>query len=89
MTVGKEMASQSRDTPEARPIRSSLMDSKRIPAAGDPFTSVGRALPDLEDRHHACTDGVVFIGHFEHDEECGEEVEVFETVPCRRCASEA
>ncbi len=33
---------------------------------------------------HGCYDGQVFIGHLV--EEDGEEVEVFEAVPCRRCA---
>jgi hypothetical protein len=32
-----------------------------------------------------CYDGRVFIGRLELTEE-GEEVEVFEAVPCRRCA---
>jgi hypothetical protein len=32
--------------------------------------------------------GTVFIGHLVVDED-GEEVEVFEVVPCRRCSSEA
>ena len=33
---------------------------------------------------HGCTDGVVYIGHLVEEE--GEEVEVYEGVPCRRCA---
>ncbi len=41
-------------------------------------------LPDHAERPHACYDGYVFIGHLVEDE-CGEEVEVFESVPCRRC----
>jgi hypothetical protein len=58
------------------------VDTKRIPPAGDPFT----AVPHHEDRDHphACTDGVVYIGHLV--EEDGEEVEVVEAVPCRRRA---
>jgi hypothetical protein len=35
---------------------------------------------------HGCVDGLVFIGHMVEDEETGEEVESFESVPCRRCA---
>ena len=35
---------------------------------------------------HGCYDGYVFIGHRAVDPETGEEVEVFESVPCRRCA---
>jgi inorganic pyrophosphatase len=52
--------------------------------AGDPFAYAGRG----RDRHpHGCYDGVVYIGHLEMTEE-GEEVEVVEAVPCRRCAGE-
>jgi hypothetical protein len=36
----------------------------------------------------ACMNGTVFIGHLVVGED-GEEVEVFETVPCRRCSDEA
>ena len=39
-------------------------------------------------RPHGCYDGLVFIGHLVEDE-CGEEVEVFESVACRKCAGEA
>ena len=38
-------------------------------------------------RPHACTDGAVYIGHLVVGED-GEEVEIFETVRCRRCAGE-
>ncbi len=34
---------------------------------------------------HGCMDGQVYIGHMVEDLETGEEVEVFESVPCRRC----
>ena len=37
-------------------------------------------------RPYACTDGVVYIGHRVEDPGSGEEVEVVEAVPCRRCA---
>jgi hypothetical protein len=37
---------------------------------------------------HACNGGVVYIGHLVIDGD-GNEVEVFDAVPCRRCASEA
>ena len=36
------------------------------------------------ERLHGCYQGLVFIGHLV--EEDGEEIEVFDTVPCRRCA---
>ncbi len=40
-------------------------------------------VPDTE--CFACIGGVVFIGYLDQDSEAGEEVEVFEPVPCRRC----
>jgi hypothetical protein len=64
------------------------MSSKHtISPAGDPFTAAPHHDDHVE-RPHACTDGVVFIGHQVVGED-GEEVEVIEAVPCRRCASEA
>ncbi len=49
------------------------------------------AHPSTEehDRPHACLSGVVYIGHLVEDPGTGEEVEVFEPVPCRRCADNA
>jgi hypothetical protein len=38
------------------------------------------------ERPHACNDGVVYIGHLVDDPGTGEETEVIEVVPCRRCA---
>jgi hypothetical protein len=38
------------------------------------------------ERPHACNDGTVFIGHLVVGED-GEEIEVFEAVPCERCAA--
>lgn len=38
-----------------------------------------------QDRPHACLEGVVYIGHLV-DGEDGNEVEVIEAIPCRRCA---
>ncbi len=49
------------------------------------------ALERLEAPHgtpHACLNGLVYIGHPAVDPETGEEAEVVESVPCRRCASE-
>jgi hypothetical protein len=61
-------------------------------------SSAPRAHPPAEDhddtveahyscleRPHACYDGVVYIGHLVEDPGTGEEVEVIEAVPCRRC----
>jgi hypothetical protein len=39
------------------------------------------------ERAHTCYEGVVYIGHLVEDPGTGEEVEVVEAVPCRRCAS--
>jgi hypothetical protein len=36
----------------------------------------------------ACYEGVVYIGHLVEDPGTGQEVEVIEAVPCRRCAGE-
>ncbi len=36
----------------------------------------------------ACYEGLVYIGHLVEDES-GEEVEVIEAVPCRRCAGDS
>ena len=50
------------------------------------------AHPSTEDqdhqdgRPHACTGGVVYLGHLVEDPGTGEEIEVIEAVPCRRCA---
>ena len=38
-------------------------------------------------RPHACVDGTVYIGHLVAGDD-GEEVEIIEPVPCRRCAGE-
>jgi hypothetical protein len=81
-------------TPEPGPQRrKATVDELRIPAAGDPFTA-GEADDSVEahyaslERPHVCTDGVVFIGHLVEDPGTGEETEVIEAVPCRRCAED-
>jgi hypothetical protein len=58
------------------------VDTPTIPPAGDPFTSAPQRHP------HGCYDGFVYIGHVVEDE-FGDEVEVIERVPCRRCRLEA
>ena len=43
---------------------------------------------DSDERGHdcpACYRGVVYIGHMVEDAETGQEVEVIEPIPCRRC----
>jgi hypothetical protein len=39
-----------------------------------------------DERPHGCYEGVVYLGHLV--EEDGEEVEVIERVPCKRCSRE-
>ena len=38
------------------------------------------------ERPHACYGGIVYIGHLVEDPGTGEEAEILEAVPCRRCA---
>ena len=40
------------------------------------------------ERPHACYEGVICVGHLVEDPGTGEEVEVFESVACRRCAED-
>ncbi len=42
------------------------------------------SLERLPDRPHGCYDGVVYIGNTTPDEN-GDETEVVESLPCRRC----
>jgi hypothetical protein len=61
------------------------MDTTRIPPAGDPFYAASRRTDRDQKTPHGCLDGMVYIGHLVEGED-GEETEVFEPVPCRRCA---
>ena len=55
---------------------------------GDGIAYAGSKLEGSDqDQLHACLEGIVYVGHLV--EENGEEVEIFEAVPCRRCAEEA
>jgi hypothetical protein len=45
--------------------------------------------PSTDESSHACTDGFVYLGHLVEDPGTGEEVEVYEAVPCHRCAEVA
>jgi hypothetical protein len=58
------------------------------PSTQDHDDTVEAHYASLE-RPHACTDGVVFIGNLVEDPGTGEETEVIEAVPCRRCAEDA
>ncbi len=60
------------------------MDTTRIHGHREADDTLDAHYSCLE-RPHGCYDGLVFIGHLVEDE-CGEEVEVVEAVPCRRCA---
>ena len=71
------------------------MDEHTISPAGDPFTSVDQRDDTIE-AHYAslergvpcsCYGGYHYIGHMVIGED-GEEVEVFEVVPCRKCDDE-
>ena len=60
------------------------MDTTRIHDHDDTLDAHYSGLERL--RPHACMDGYVFIGHLV--EEDGEEFEVVEALPCRRCADD-
>ena len=68
------------------------MDEHTISPAGDPFYAASPRTDDTIEAHYAsleracsCHGGYHYIGHLVIGED-GEEVEVFEAVPCRRCA---
>ncbi len=63
------------------------MDTTRIHDHDDTLDAHYSCLERL--RPHGCMNGLVFIGHLAEDLETGEEVEVFQSVPCRRCADKA
>ena len=56
------------------------------PSTEDHDDTIEAHYASLE-RPHACYEGVVFIGRLVIGD-AGEEIEVVETVPCRRCAGE-
>ncbi len=65
------------------------MIDRRIPVAGDPFYAAARRNDqdhDQERRCFVCIDGLVYLGELVIGDD-GEEVEVIEAVPCRRCGS--
>jgi hypothetical protein len=86
----KEMAPQVMAHPGARPTeRMQTVDTRESsaphahPSIEDHDDTVEAHYASLE-RPHACNDGVGFIGHLVVGDD-GEEVEVFEAVPCRKC----
>jgi len=78
------MAPQVVAHPEARTTRRHLMDTKRIPPAGDPFHAAARDHQD--ERPHACNDGWITLGQIVVDPETGEETEEYALYLCRKCA---
>jgi hypothetical protein len=82
--------------PGTRPTeRMPTVDEHTISPAGDPFYAAAQASPDdTIEAHYAalergipcsCYGGFHYIGHMVEGED-GEEVEVFDAVPCRRCS---
>jgi hypothetical protein len=59
----------------------------RIAPSGDPF--VAALAVGGQDHPHDCSDGWVYLGYTAYDGETGDEVEMVEALPCRRCAEEA
>ncbi|MEJ7816495.1 MAG: hypothetical protein WKF53_15090 [Rubrobacter sp.] len=85
--LDKEEAPQVRQTPRS-PAHKDLevtVDTTRVHHHDDTLDAHYSGLERL--RPHGCYRGLVFIGHLV--EEDGEEVEVFESVPCRRCSDKA
>jgi hypothetical protein len=65
------------------------VDELRIPPAGDPFYAAAksRTSPVVEPRScPACYAGIVYLGELVEDPDTGEEIEVIEAVPCRKCS---
>lgn len=63
--------------PVHRKVGTLPVDNKSLAYPAHPSTP--------EEPPHACFEGVVYIGHLV--EQDGEEVEIVEGVPCRRCKS--
>jgi hypothetical protein len=66
-------------TSDSSPTGHTITDPATL--AGDPFAYAG----DKRRYCFACYEGVVYLGELVEDPETGEEVEVLEAVPCRRC----
>ena len=61
------------------------MDTTKFTAHDDSVEAHYAGLERLE-APHGCIGGYVFIGHLVEDE-CGEEREIIESAPCRRCVA--
>lgn len=76
--LDKEMAPQELTLPGTRPTdKGDTVDTRSLAHPAHPLT---------EECPCACLEGVVYIGHMV--EEDGDEVEVVEAIPCRRCAGD-
>ena len=89
------MAPQESPLPGTRPTATKevTVDEHTISPAGDPFYAAHARRDDTIEAHYAslergipcgCYDGYHYIGHLVIGED-GEEVEVFEPIPCRCC----
>jgi hypothetical protein len=72
--------------------RKTTVDEHTISSAGDPFYAARHRTDDTIAAHYAsleracsCYGGYHYIGYMVEDPHTGEEVEVFEAVPCKRC----
>jgi len=64
------------------------MDTKKFTAHDDSVEAHYAGLERLA-APHGCIGGYLFIGHLVVDEEDGEEREIIESAPCRRCIAAA
>jgi hypothetical protein len=71
------MATEKSSAPHAHPSTEDHDDTLEVH-----YASLERLRP------HACLNGVVYIGHLVEDPGTGEDVEVVEAIPCRRCAGD-
>jgi hypothetical protein len=82
------MAPQESPLPGTRPTATKevTVDEHTISPAGDPVyaASLGYRRDDQDEHPHGCYGGYHYIGHLVEGED-GEEVEVFEPIPCRCC----
>ena len=90
-----EVAPQVQQHPGARTTRRHLMAIEKSsaphahPSTDDHDDTIEAQFSGLERlRPCACMNGTIFMGHLVVGED-GEEVEVFEAVPCCRCSNEA
>lgn len=84
--------------PQEQPLPGTRTTRRRLMATTE--SSAPHAYPSTEnhdtveahcaslERPRACYEGVVYIGHLVEGPGTGEEIEVIEAVPCRRCAEE-